>query len=159
MWTDGKTADRQDMTQLKVAFRSLVNAPKNTCTGICIVYHVNQSRRINHLMTNSGNDCNSYAQKHEIQEQLSTRQKGSCLFHLQKISKPNNHSKMFIVDVPISKKELLTKQDTSDSSVLSLNCQRFVQRQQPFELRHVIKPLTRYRNFRTIAAEISEPLT
>jgi len=79
-WTYG-----QDMAELKVAFRKFMNAPKITSTGICILCHVIQSSRINHLITKSGNDCKSYAKKHEIEERLSTRQKGSCLFHLQKL--------------------------------------------------------------------------
>jgi len=164
MRTDGKMdgradgrRDRQDMTELKVAFHKFMNAPKNTSTGICILCHVIQSCRINHLMTKYGNDCKSYSKKHEIEERLSKRQKGSCLFHLQKflhkIIAANCSSPMFVFG-----KELLTKQDTSDSSVRRLNCQRFVECQQRFELQHVIKQLTHYRKFRTTADEVPETL-
>jgi len=90
------------MTELKVAFRNFMNAPKNTSTGICILCYVIQFCRINRLMTKSGNDCNSYAKKHEIEERLSTRQKGSCLFHLQKflnkIITANCSSPMFLFE-------------------------------------------------------------
>jgi hypothetical protein len=105
-WTNGRTdkrtdgqTDRQDITELKVAFRNFINAPKNTHTGICILYHAIQSCRINHLMTQSGNDYNSYAKEHEIEKQLATRQKGFVPISFAKISKQNNHSKLFIVDV------------------------------------------------------------
>jgi hypothetical protein len=97
--TDGQT-DRQDMAELKVTFRNFMNAPKNTSTGICILCHAIQSCRINHLMTQSENERNSYAKEHEIEEQLSTRQKGFVPISFAKISKQNNHSKLFIVDVP-----------------------------------------------------------
>ena len=65
--TDKRT-DRQDMTELIVAFRNFMNAPKNTSTGIRILCHVIQSCRINHLISKSGNDCNSYTKKHETEE-------------------------------------------------------------------------------------------
>ena len=89
------------MKELKVAFHNFMNVPKNIFAGIYILCHVFHSCRINHLTANSGNDWNSYSKKHEIEEELSTRQKGPCRIYLQKFVNRKNHSKLIIVDVPI----------------------------------------------------------
>ena len=99
------------MTELKVAFRKFMNAPKNTSTGICILCQVIQSCRINHLLTKYGNDCKSCDKKHEIEERLSTNKKGFVFISFAKHFTQNNPSKLFKADVRIWKKELFIKQD------------------------------------------------